>query len=160
MPLYSLETFTPVADFDVLGFTLQYEICTSNILTMLDLAKIPLRSTQRTLEHPLVIAGGPCAQNPEPVAPFVEGGMGFANLSVDLHAEIDGVDVSDQADDLLEDEDDDLDATKFLLAFGGGLNARLAEQVRLDIGYRYTRIFTEDPVVNTSTIFAALKFWF
>jgi hypothetical protein len=95
-----------------------------------------------------------------PIAPFVEGGMGFANLSIDLHAEIDGVDVSDQADDLLEDEDDDLDATKFLLAFGGGLNARLAEQVRLDIGYRYTRIFTEDPAVNTSSIFAALKFWF
>jgi radical SAM family uncharacterized protein len=72
LPLYSLESFTPVADFDVLGFTLQYEICTSNILTMLDLAQIPLRSIDRTLEHPLVIAGGPCAQNPEPVAPFVD----------------------------------------------------------------------------------------
>ena len=95
-----------------------------------------------------------------PVAPFVEGAMGFANLSVDLHAEIDGVDISDQADDILQDEEDSLDATKFLLAFGGGLNARVAEQVRLDIGYRYTRIFTEDPVVNTSAIFAAVKFWF
>jgi radical SAM superfamily enzyme YgiQ (UPF0313 family) len=72
LPLYSLETFTPLADFDVLGFTLQYEICTSNILTMLDLAGIPLRSVDRTMEHPLVIAGGPCAQNPEPVAPFVD----------------------------------------------------------------------------------------
>ena len=95
-----------------------------------------------------------------PIAPFVEGAMGFANLSIDLHAEVDGVDVSDQADDLLEDEDDDLDATKFLLAFGGGINARLAEQVRLDVGYRYTRIFTEDPVVNTSAVFAAIKLWF
>ena len=72
LPLYSLETFTPLAEFDVLGFTLQYEICTSNILTMLDLGGIPLRSVDRTMEHPLVIAGGPCAQNPEPVAPFVD----------------------------------------------------------------------------------------
>jgi radical SAM superfamily enzyme YgiQ (UPF0313 family) len=72
LPLYSLETFTPLAEFDVLGFTLQYEICTSNILTMLDVAGIPLRSVDRTMEHPLVIAGGPCAQNPEPVAPFVD----------------------------------------------------------------------------------------
>jgi radical SAM family uncharacterized protein len=71
-PLYSLETFTPLAQFDVLGFTLQYEICTSNLLTMLDLGGIPLHSTERTLEHPLVIAGGPCAQNPEPIAPFID----------------------------------------------------------------------------------------
>ncbi|HEX7378384.1 MAG TPA: TIGR03960 family B12-binding radical SAM protein [Pirellulales bacterium] len=72
VPLYSLETFTPLAEFDVLGFTLQYEISFVNILTMLDLAKIPLRSVERTPDHPLVIAGGPCAQNPEPLAPFVD----------------------------------------------------------------------------------------
>lgn len=72
LPLYSLETFTPLGDFDVLGFSLQYEISYANILTMLDLAGIPLRSEDRTLEHPLVIAGGPCAQNPEPIAPFVD----------------------------------------------------------------------------------------
>jgi radical SAM family uncharacterized protein len=72
LPLYSLETFTPLTEFDVLGFTLQYEICTSNILTMLDLADIPIRSVERTLDHPLVIAGGPCAQNPEPIAPFID----------------------------------------------------------------------------------------
>ena len=71
-PLYSLETFTPLSQFDVLGFTLQYEICTSNLLTMLDLGGIPLRSIERTMEHPLVIAGGPCAQNPEPMAPFID----------------------------------------------------------------------------------------
>jgi radical SAM family uncharacterized protein len=71
-PLYSLETFTPLSQFDILGFTLQYEICTSNLLTMLDLGGIPLRSVERTMEHPLVIAGGPCAQNPEPIAPFVD----------------------------------------------------------------------------------------
>lgn len=71
-PLYSLENFTPLAEFDVLGFTLQYEIAYGNLLTMLDLGRIPLRNTERTLEHPLVIAGGPCAQNPEPLAPFVD----------------------------------------------------------------------------------------
>ncbi|MBX3411074.1 MAG: TIGR03960 family B12-binding radical SAM protein [Pirellulales bacterium] len=71
-PLYSLETFTPLVDFDVLGFSLQYEICATNLLTMLDLGGIPLRAEERTLEHPLIIAGGPCAQNPEPLAPFVD----------------------------------------------------------------------------------------
>jgi len=71
-PLYSLETFTPLSDFDVFGFTLQYEICTSNILTMLDLGGIPLRGAARTMRDPLIIAGGPCAQNPEPLAPFID----------------------------------------------------------------------------------------
>lgn len=71
-PLYSLETFTPLVKFDVLGFSLQYEIGATNVLTMLDLGGIPLRSSERTLDEPLVIAGGPCAQNPEPLAPFVD----------------------------------------------------------------------------------------
>ena len=72
VPLYSLESFTPLKDFDVLGFTLQYEISFGNILTMLDLGGIPLHGDQRTLADPLVIAGGPCAQNPEPLANFVD----------------------------------------------------------------------------------------
>ena len=72
LPLYSLETFTPLVDFDVVGFTLQYEISYTNILTMLDLAGIPPRAADRTFEHPLIIAGGPCAQNPEPLAPFLD----------------------------------------------------------------------------------------
>lgn len=72
LPLYSLESFTPLADFDVLGFSLQYEICYTNILTMLDLGGIPLRASERTMRHPLVIAGGPCVQNPEPLAPFID----------------------------------------------------------------------------------------
>lgn len=72
LPLYSLESFTPLAEFDVLGFSLQYEICCTNLLTMLDLGRIPLRAEQRTMHHPLVIAGGPCVQNPEPVAPFID----------------------------------------------------------------------------------------
>jgi radical SAM family uncharacterized protein len=72
LPLYSLESFTPLRQFDVLGFSLQYELCSPNILTILDLAGIPLRSGDRTLSDPLVIAGGPCAQNPEPLAAFVD----------------------------------------------------------------------------------------
>jgi radical SAM family uncharacterized protein len=72
LPLYSLETFTPLRDFDLVGFSLQYEICYTNILTMLDLGGIPLFSQDRTLDHPLVIAGGPGAQNPEVLAPFID----------------------------------------------------------------------------------------
>ena len=72
VPLYSLETFTPLDRFDVLGFTFQSDLCASNVLTMLDLAGIPLTTTKRTPEHPLVIAGGPCAQNPEPMSRFID----------------------------------------------------------------------------------------
>ncbi|MBX9677397.1 MAG: TIGR03960 family B12-binding radical SAM protein [Gemmataceae bacterium] len=72
LPLYSLETFTPLCDFDILGFSLQYEVCYTNVLTMLDLGRIPLHVEDRDLRHPLVIAGGPGAQNPELLAPFVD----------------------------------------------------------------------------------------
>jgi radical SAM family uncharacterized protein len=72
LPLYSLETFTPLSDFDVVGFSLQYEVCYTNLLTMLDLGRIPLHAKDRTLDHPLVIAGGPGAQNPELLAPFID----------------------------------------------------------------------------------------
>jgi radical SAM family uncharacterized protein len=72
LPLYSLETFTPLREFDVVGFSLQYEVCYTNLLTMLDLGGIPLHSKDRTLRDPLVICGGPGAQNPEVLAPFVD----------------------------------------------------------------------------------------
>jgi radical SAM family uncharacterized protein len=72
LPLYSLETFTPLCEFDVIGFSLQYEICYTNVLTMLDLGRIPLHSKDRAVSDPLVIAGGPGAQNPELLAPFVD----------------------------------------------------------------------------------------
>lgn len=70
--LFSLESWTPVRRFDILGFTLQYELTYTNILNMLDLAEIPLRSADRTTDDPLVIAGGPCAFNPEPLAAFLD----------------------------------------------------------------------------------------
>lgn len=72
IPLYSLETYTALSDFDVLGLSLQYEISSPNVLTMLDLGGIPLHSTARTLRDPLVVAGGPCCQNPEPMADFFD----------------------------------------------------------------------------------------
>jgi radical SAM family uncharacterized protein len=72
LPLFSLETFTPLHEFDVLGFTQQYDLCYSNVLTMLDLGGIPLLAEDRTMQHPLVIAGGPCAVNPEPMARFID----------------------------------------------------------------------------------------
>lgn len=72
LPLYSLETFTPLSEFDVVGFSLQYEISYTNVLTMLDLGRIPLRAEDRSADDPLVIAGGPGGQNPELLAPFVD----------------------------------------------------------------------------------------
>ena len=72
LPLYSLETFTPLVRFDVLGFTLQHELAATNVLTILDLAGIPLFGVERTMEHPLVIAGGPCVANPEPMSRFLD----------------------------------------------------------------------------------------
>ncbi|MEG0934901.1 MAG: TIGR03960 family B12-binding radical SAM protein [Clostridia bacterium] len=71
VPLFSLESRTPIAEFDLLGITLQYEMCYTNILSALDLAGLPLLQSERT-EGPFVICGGPCAFNPEPLAPFVD----------------------------------------------------------------------------------------
>jgi radical SAM superfamily enzyme YgiQ (UPF0313 family) len=68
IPLFSLENKIPLAEFDILGFSLLYELNYSNILTILDLGKIPFFSSEREIEFPLVIAGGPAAFNPEPVA--------------------------------------------------------------------------------------------
>lgn len=72
MPLYSLESRRPLADFDMIAFTLQYEMTFTNVLNMLDMAGLPLRSAGRNKNHPLIIAGGPCAFNPEPLADFVD----------------------------------------------------------------------------------------
>jgi radical SAM family uncharacterized protein len=72
IPLYSLESFHPVRDFDILGFTLPYETLFTNALNMLDLAGIPVRTVERTMEHPLVIAGGHSTMNPEPMHAFID----------------------------------------------------------------------------------------
>ncbi len=72
IPLFALESQDPVLDFDFLGITIQYEMCYTNILQILDLSHIPFHSTDRTWEHPIVIGGGPCASNPEPLADFFD----------------------------------------------------------------------------------------
>jgi len=73
MPLYSLETFTPLGEFDLVGFSLQYELCATNVLGMIDLAGIP-RTSQERLERggPIILAGGPCAFSCEPLAPYFD----------------------------------------------------------------------------------------
>ncbi|HHV34530.1 MAG TPA: TIGR03960 family B12-binding radical SAM protein [Syntrophomonadaceae bacterium] len=72
LPLFSLESHRSLQDFDVIGFTLQYELTFTNVLNMLDLSGIPYRAEDRHDHHPLVIAGGPSAFNPEPLAPFID----------------------------------------------------------------------------------------
>jgi len=72
IPLFTLETQRPVKEFDFLGITIQYEMCYTNILQVLDLSGIPLHASERTEEHPIVIGGGPCTYNPEPIAEFFD----------------------------------------------------------------------------------------
>ena len=72
IPLFSLETFREVSSFDILGFSLQYELLITNTLNMLDLAGLPLHAAERTDEQPFVIGGGPCVYNTEPIADFFD----------------------------------------------------------------------------------------
>ena len=72
IPLFALESQDAVKDFDFLGLTLQYEMCYTNVLQILDLSQIPLLAKERTEDMPIVIGGGPCAYNPEPLADFFD----------------------------------------------------------------------------------------
>ena len=72
IPLFALESQDPVRDFDFLGITIQFEMCYTNILQILDLSQIPLHAADRTEDDPIVIGGGPCAYNPEPLAEFFD----------------------------------------------------------------------------------------
>ena len=72
IPLFALESQEPVRDFDFLGITIQYEMCYTNILQILELSGIPFDATDRTWEDPIVIGGGPCVYNPEPLADFFD----------------------------------------------------------------------------------------
>ncbi len=72
IPLYGLESFAPLRGFDMVGFSLQYELSYSNVLNMLDLAGITLFTAQRREEEPFIVGGGPCAYNPEPIADFFD----------------------------------------------------------------------------------------
>lgn len=75
VPLFSLESRTPLCDFEVVGFTLQYEMSYTNILAMLKLGRIPLGREERGENDPIVVAGGPCAFNPEPISDFIDAFM-------------------------------------------------------------------------------------
>lgn len=92
IPLFALESQDPIKEFDFLGITIQYEMCYTNILQILDLSQIPLRAKERTWEHPIVIGGGPCTYNPEPLAEFFdifymgEGETQYMHL-MDIYAE-------------------------------------------------------------------------
>ena len=72
IPLFALESQDPIKDFDFLGITIQFEMCYTNILQILDLSQIPLHAKDRTLDDPFVIGGGPCTYNPEPIAEFFD----------------------------------------------------------------------------------------
>ncbi|MGN0308407.1 MAG: B12-binding domain-containing radical SAM protein, partial [Lachnospiraceae bacterium] len=72
IPLFGLESQEPIKDFDFLGITLQYEMCYTNVLQILDLAQLPLKNKERNENHPIVIGGGPCVYNPDPIADFFD----------------------------------------------------------------------------------------
>ena len=72
IPIFALESQDPIKDFDFVGVTLQYEMCYTNILQVLDLAQIPLFSVDRTEDDPIIMGGGPCSYNPEPIADFFD----------------------------------------------------------------------------------------
>lgn len=72
IPLFALESQDPIKEFDFLGITIQYEMCYTNILQVLDLSHIPIKSCDRTEDDPIVIGGGPCTYNPEPIADFFD----------------------------------------------------------------------------------------
>ncbi|NLL61389.1 MAG: TIGR03960 family B12-binding radical SAM protein [Candidatus Atribacteria bacterium] len=90
--LFSLESFRPLSKFDIVGFSLQYELSYTNVLNILNLGKIPLRASNRDSTHPLIIAGGPAAFNPEPLADFIDlfvigDGEEIINEIIDIHKE-------------------------------------------------------------------------
>lgn len=93
IPLFGLESQDPIREMDFLGITIQYEMCYTNILQILDLGQIPLLAADRTNEHPIVIGGGPCTYNPEPIADFFdlfymgEGEVSYDKL-LDLYKEM------------------------------------------------------------------------
>jgi opacity protein-like surface antigen len=86
------------------------------------------------------------------VRPFVEGQVGVANISFHVDAEVAGIDISQE----VEDEADLDNESEVLLGLGGGLNLALTDTLGIDLGYRYGRIFTDDPAVNTNAVYAAL----
>ena len=92
------------------------------------------------------------------VTPFVAGGVGVGRITLDVTAEALGIDISQEVEDELELGD--TSATEFLLAVGGGINITATSNVGFDVGYRYIRIFSDDPSINTSQVYSAAVFAF
>jgi hypothetical protein len=114
-----------------------------------------------SLSVPATYGFGGLRWSPSPgsIAPFVEGGVGVGHITVKIdEVDILGVDVRDLVEDELDT--DVTTETKFLLALGGGVTMRASSNLLVDLGFRYTRIATEDPVVNSSMVYGAVKVGF
>lgn len=86
IPLYGLESLDPIKEFDFIGFTVQYELCYTNILNMIDLAGLPVNASERGEDSPIICAGGPCVCNPEPLCDFID--MFFIGEGEELNLEV------------------------------------------------------------------------
>lgn len=100
------------------------------------------------------------AQSGRRVAPFVEGGIGFGHLTAEVSGTIAGINVDEFLEEAEFGELADFSTNEVLIAFGGGANISLTPSVSVDAGYRYTHIFVDDPSVNTSMVYAAVKIHF
>ncbi|MCK4384736.1 MAG: TIGR03960 family B12-binding radical SAM protein [candidate division Zixibacteria bacterium] len=137
IPLFSLETHTPLKEFDVIGFSLTYELNYATVLNILDLAGIPVFSSQRTEDDPLVIAGGPSALNPEPMAEFI-----------DLFALGDGEEIiSEILDEIEKGEQNGIKKEELLLKLSRipGVYVPSLYEVKYDAEKRFERITPKFP---------------
>jgi radical SAM family uncharacterized protein/radical SAM-linked protein len=137
IPLFSLETHTPLKEFDVIGFSLTYELNYTTVLNILDLAGIPVLSSQRTEDDPLIVAGGPSALNPEPMAEFI-----------DLFALGDGEEIiSEILDEVEKGKQNGIKKEELLLKLSKipGVYVPSFYEVEYDAGKRFERIVPKFP---------------
>lgn len=145
-PLYALESKRTIKEFDAVGFSLQYEMSYPTVLKMLDMAQIPYKNTDRTDEHPIIIAGGPCAYNPLPIAEFIDVFMvGDGEDSITEVCEIlektKGLPRNDRIKALVEGEN----SGRWSLLTGGKVKKRIAQ---LD----YERALKSYPIPFSSSV--------
>ncbi len=134
LPLFALESGKPLNEFDLLGFSLQYELSFSNVINMLDLSGVPLYADHRSESDPLIIGGGPCAFNPEPLAPFFD----FFVLGESEEC------LPDLLNGLKELKQEDLDRKELLL--------RLSEWQGVYVPSLYRPVYRQDKLVNLEKI--------
>jgi len=137
LPLFSLETHTPLKEFDIIGFSLTYELNYTTVLNILDLAGIPVYSSQRTEDDPLIIAGGPSVLNPEPMADFI-----------DLFALGDGEEIiSEILDEIEKGKQNEIKRNELLLKLSKipGVYVPSLYEVKYDVKKRFERITPKFP---------------